>query len=54
MISVGKWYICFQLGWRILIFNWHYPRWEFGYTYEWYDGPHRAFTIGPFNLYWNW
>jgi len=44
-IDAGKWFVEFTFGWRIVCFNWHWPRWEFGYTRDWCDGPHCAFVI---------
>ena len=53
-ISKGKWWLEFKFhDWQIVVFNWEWPRWEFGYENTWYDGPHKSFTIGPFNVYWN-
>lgn len=34
--------------------NWWNLGWTFGYSELWYDGPHKSFNIGPFNVYWNW
>lgn len=36
-----------------LNFDWKNRR-EFGYWETWYDGPHKAFHVGPINVYWNW
>lgn len=44
-------------GSRQILLSWWWPRekgYRFGYTHDYYDGEHKSFTVGPFNLYWNW
>lgn len=53
-ISWGPWNIHKTERYYCLALNYVKGRREFGYDYVWYDGPHKSFTIGPFNVYWNW
>jgi hypothetical protein len=53
-MHAGKWFIEFKLDWKIVCLNLSYPRLGFEYSSDWYDGPHKALVVGPFNVYWNW
>ena len=53
-LNVGRWFVEVKwFGWKVVCLNFHFPRWSFGYEEDWYDGPHKAYIIGPFNIYWN-
>ncbi len=60
-MEIGKWFVQLNLepeygrGSRQVCLNWNVERdYWFGYSSDWYDGPHKAFVLGPVNLYWNW
>lgn len=53
-VGVDKWEIWIEYDWRIISLNCQWSQWKFGFWSDWYDGPHRAFMLGPINLYWNW
>ena len=54
-VSCGRWFIQFDRGeHKTFIIDFHWSWWEWGYVADFYDGPQKAFSVGPIDFYWNW
>ncbi len=55
--EIGKWYLEYSshpdYAGYICALNFH-RKWIWGFTEDWYDGPHKSIAFGWFNFYWNW